>query len=105
MLTDRGLYIKLIIMSLPLPPPQSLFSIFFSSLVSSVRNPITVIKSADPQRALLQTAGEGGMEAWRGRDMVGRKEMDGRRLQREMMERRRDEAVDESVEEEAEQTL
>lgn len=36
--------------------------------------------------------------------MVGRKEMDGKRLQREMMERRRDEAVDESVGEEAEQT-
>lgn len=47
-------------MFLRLPPPWSLFSVFFSSLVSSVRNPITVIKSADPQRALLQTAGEGG---------------------------------------------
>lgn len=36
--------------------------------------------------------------------MVGRKEMDGKRLQREMMERRRDEEVHESVQEEAEQT-
>lgn len=35
--------------------------------------------------------------------MVGRKEMDGKRLQREMMERRRDEVVNESVEEEAAQ--
>lgn len=35
--------------------------------------------------------------------MAARKEMDGERLQREMMERRRDEAADESVEEEAEQ--
>lgn len=53
--TFTGLYIKLIIMSFPLAP-QSLSSIFFTSLVSSVRNPITVIKSADPQRALLHTA-------------------------------------------------
>lgn len=35
----------------PFPPPPSPTSLFFSSLVSSVRNPITVIKSADPQRA------------------------------------------------------
>lgn len=34
--------------------------------------------------------------------MVGRKEMDGERLQREMTEGRRDEAADESVGEEAE---
>lgn len=37
--------------------------------------------------------------------MAGRKEMDGKRLQREMMEGRRDEAVDESAEEEAEQIM
>lgn len=35
--------------------------------------------------------------------MVGRKEMDGERIQREMMERRRGEEVDESVREEKEQ--
>ena len=59
--TDQGLYIKLIIMSLRLLPPQSLSSsFFFSSLVSSVRDPITVIKSVDPQRALLQTDRKGG---------------------------------------------
>lgn len=93
-------------MSLRLPPPQSLFSLFFTSLVSSVRNPITVIKSADPQRALLQTAGEGGRhgggEIW----LEGKRWMErAQRLQREMMERRRDEGVNESVEEEeAEQT-
>lgn len=69
MLMDQGFYIKLITMSFHLPPPQSLFSIFFfTSLVSSVRNPITVIKSVDPQRALVQTARErethGGGEIW-----------------------------------------
>lgn len=93
-------------MSLRLPPPQFLFSIFFTSLVSSVRNPITVIKSVDPQRALLQTAGEGGRhgggEIW----LEGKRWMErAQRLQREMMERRRDEGVDESVEEEEEEQI
>lgn len=35
--------------------------------------------------------------------MAGRREMDGKRLQREMMERRRDGEVDESARKEAEQ--
>lgn len=95
-LMDRGLYIKLIIMSLLVLPPQSLSSIFFffTSLVLSVRNPITVIKSADPQRALLQTAGEGGRhgheEIWEEGERWAEGGFRGRRW-----ERRRDEAVDE----------
>lgn len=50
------------------PSPVPLLHLFFTSLVSSVRNPITVIKSVDPQRALVQTARErethGGGEIW-----------------------------------------
>lgn len=61
----------------PLPPPPSPTSVFFSSLVSSVRNPITVIKSADPQRASPSNS-RGRREGWR-QGGGGRR---GRRLQR-----------------------
>lgn len=59
----------------PSPVPLLHF-FFFSSLVSSVRDPITVIKSVDPQRALLQTDRKGGRhgrgEIW----LEGRKWME-----------------------------
>lgn len=72
----RSFSIKLIIMFLHLHSPRPLFAIFFYFFSLKCQKPHYSIYISGPSKS-SRSKSRGGKDAWRRRDMVGRKEMDG----------------------------